>query len=152
MALSAHSRAFRDQPINDHTEVIFEQSEIYDESNSFDSSSLKNAMYGGNNKEAINNGLDQISENKFPIDENARSEAALAIIDAMLGCKSLEIKNFVGQKSMPELDILMMIVYKGLAHHEDLSKSKILFTWHKAIEEKAGVGCILRTLNSKCRL
>ena len=155
MALSSADRSFRDLEINLPAEPLYKPEELYDSNNSFDASSVRSFLQNGNHQDALQNGLQQARDNGFPLDENSRTESVKSIVDAMTNFKSNDINNFVESKTVPELDLLMLMVYRGF----DLVKGSIesgqtrnLYKWHDAIEKKAGRGSILRVLNDKREL
>lgn len=151
MARATSDREFRNLKINDHTEVIFELKEIYDENNSFNTDDVTSALQSGNPQGALDNALEQILTNNFPLEEDARDAAVIAILNSMLSFKNAEISQYVQGKggNIKEIDILMLLTYAGMKRHNGLAQTRLLFTWHDNLSKYGGHGSILRVLNDK---
>merc|ERR1712000_326200 len=125
--------------------VNLETSNLYDQENSFSLDTF-NGKCKGDNAGALKYGLDHLFNNSLPADVELRGSVAKAMISVMVLLKGSEITSFAEDKSMPELDILMILCYKGLEISTNLNTCKTLFAWHAALEAKAGVGSILRVI------
>merc|ERR1739848_477955 len=112
----------------------------------FDFSLVQNAQRGGSYTDAVGNGVQQLNQG-LPLDLQQRHQAAEQIVNCMLLFKQNEITQFVSQKSMPELDMLMKLVYKGFEIHSNISTCARLINWHSAIESKSGIGSIMRAMS-----
>merc|ERR1712226_870791 len=117
----------------------------------FNTSQVESLTRSGNNGAALQNGLDQLLRG-FPLDKNARTAAAACVINSMTLMKQNEITSFAESKSIPELDMLMKLVYKGFELNNNIRACGALINWHAAIEAKAGVGSIMRTMSNPRKL
>ena len=57
------------------------------------------------------------------------------------------MQNEIKKLAPEQLDVLMKVVYIGLAN--DCRNSTIYFKWHAAVYEHGSSGCIIRTITDK---
>ena len=75
--------------------------------------------------------------------------SAKVVIKALCAVPEKDIAATIDALSESEHDILMKYIYRGL---EGTESNAQLLRWHGALTEKAGLGCIMRALQTTNRL
>ncbi|XP_049847906.1 actin-related protein 2/3 complex subunit 5-like [Schistocerca gregaria] len=72
-----------------------------------------------------------------------------AVINVLVAIKEKQIQESIDKLSTDEMDILTKYIFKGL---ESGNNSGVLFKWFAALQEKAGLGSIVRYMTDSNRL
>ncbi|KAJ9453824.1 Actin-related protein 2/3 complex subunit 5 [Diplonema papillatum] len=88
--------------------------------------------------------LDALKDTPFSIMSKPDANPALNLL--LKVDKESKIEEEVKDLSTEQLDILMKVIYKGLASGKN---SNTLFKWHGVVADVGGQGCIIRTLTDK---
>jgi hypothetical protein len=78
-----------------------------------------------------------------------QKQSAKVVIKALCAVPEKDIPATIDGLSEAEHDILMKYLYRGL---EGTDSNAQLLKWHGALTEKAGLGCIMRALQTTNRL
>lgn len=79
-------------------------------------------------------------------DVKKQAAAVVAQVMCAQGLKDNEIDAMVAKLNETQADLLMKYIYRCLEHNEVVANGVPLFKWHKAVKDKAGIGCIVRAL------
>ncbi|EEB08929.1 ARP2/3 actin-organizing complex subunit Arc5 [Schizosaccharomyces japonicus yFS275] len=80
--------------------------------------------------------------------EEAKSQFLAAFLDVLSNIRLSDIPDLLKSLSVDQHTYLMNYIYKGLAEPAKYN-SAVLLNWHQKLVEIAGVGCIVRVLNSR---
>mmetsp|Transcript_20803 Transcript_20803/g.57290 ORF Transcript_20803/g.57290 Transcript_20803/m.57290 type:complete len:122 (+) Transcript_20803:3-368(+) len=81
--------------------------------------------------------------------DSTRKRSAQVVIKAISSVPEKEVATVIEGLTEEEHDILMKYLYRGL---EGTESNAQLLRWHGALTEKAGLGCIMRALQTTNRL
>lgn len=71
---------------------------------------------------------------------------AEVVFQSIQACNKTDIKNVIAQASPGQQDVLMKYIYRGL---EKPKNNALFLEWHGKLTERAGTGCIIRTLTDR---